>query len=787
MSIKKLSLFVLFILCASTLWGGSATISASQDVYVRRGDNNNHNDATLLVKKDGNGGGGNTRKTIIQFEFQRPPSIDDAALYLDLIDLSGKPSETFYVWGVKDGHAMEDFDETTTGYSDWTSILDNSGDGTNNNTNSLHDGDSSSSGAQALGLLYATDADINHTVSFTSDALIDFMQSDTNGRVTFILTRSSNSSAVSRFAALEHDTLSGPRLFISAPDYVVTANQDSYVRYGNSNVYGTSPDIFVKKSYGGTSGTTRLGIISFNLNANAAIKSAELRLDVSTLNNGTSGTFWVWAVKDKSSLENVNEETTNFHNWESVFDGSWDGIKNHSQDLYNGGNAIAKFTVYSGDLGETVYIGSDKLTNLINDDTNGKITLLLTRYNDDDDLNTGFASKEHPTLNPPALYLRPELEKGTASADMEVILADLDGDNDKEMVLVINNPDGGGFMTADPIVMADYFIKTGYGLGQGTDFFDALSSSQQYSLSNEYFTINANTCIDTYNTSAIASQAIYEAVASLAENREYPISTFTSRVTLEADLSSSGLTLSIGLEPCTLLEIKAGNFTGSIDGPSAQAVLAVSENRLTCGAEYNYFTATVGATSDTGSSASVSYSQGGGIFLDVATGDNGVYGASFPFYGNTQVSLYLSADDAVTAYNAIKNAEASWQGEAKDLIGEEVYNILNLDNVSLISHIDNARRTVMFVESVNDATTIFVRDTGKEALITIQNAGSQTANLTEEALQSMTQSVDNAADELLDFAEDFSSVVSSTWSDVTGWVEGTISDIGQGILNFFGF
>ena len=769
MYLKKTAIMVFLILSACPLWAGSATLTPARDETVYHGSHFESGfeiQPWLSVERN--------TSSMIQFQFKRPPAINEAVLNLDVEEALSNPF-TIYVWGVRDGSDLEDFILNQNEH--WPLADEDEGTAY---THDLYDADSDVFGAQALGAFTVSSSDRNQTVAFTSSAMLDFFQADTNGTATLILT---SPRGWATFARTGHDTLLPPRLFLSAPDQEYLPSDDTYVRYKRSDTFGHREYIHAKLSGGGTGSTTRIGLISFEIDEGMAVKDAQLQLDVAVMNNGNQANFYVWGIKEGSSAEELDEDNANWWRYSSFFDGSLDGVDNSPFDFYNDGAALGTFRIDSNDLNQTVSFKSEALTDLINDDSNGVITLALTRVENNGQLNTGFASKEHPTLAPPRLNLRPELAEGLITPEMEIVLMDVDGDNENDLVLVANNPDGGGFATADPFTIADYFIRIGYGLGQGTDFFDALSSSQKYSFTNAYFTVSVNTCVDSYNTQAIASDAVYELFNSLTEGREYQISTFTDRFTLEADVNSGGLSLKVALEPCRLLEITAGDFTASIDGPSAQAVLAVSEDRVTVGAEYSYFTATADLSNDSGSQAAISYGQGGGIFLDVATGGDGQYGASFPFYGNTQVSLYISADDAETIYHDVKNAENQWHGEVEDLIGTEVYNILNLENASLISQVDSAKDKVMFVKQVNDEATIFVRDAGKEALVVLQNPEVSL----NQALEDITQTSGNAAAALTDFADDFSNSVSATWGDVTGWVEGTVASISQGIKNLFGW
>ena len=778
---------LLALFCFATqLQAGSSTINASQDVYVRMDiPTTNKNNTNIAVRKENNGASGKNNKAILQFEYQYGATLNDAMLMLDLKVFNSSATQTINVWGVLDGYTLEDFDETTTAYSDWTAIFDSSGDGTNNNRNRLHDGNpSNTGGAASLGSFSVTSADVGKTVSFTSDALIDFVQSDSNGKLTILLTASSNNSQAVKFAANEDTTYSGPRLFLSADEETYTPKYDTYIRYqDDANQYDEESTIYVKLSGGGTGSTTRVGIMRFKIDKNIVAKSSDLLLDVSSLNNGSYAEFYVWGLVDSVLDNNLNENAT-WSNWEGIVDGSADGIDSSGSAIYGNG-PLGTFAIDSNDLGQTISFSSNDLNNLINDDTNGGIILLLTRATNSGALNTSFASTEHSSLEPPRLVVRPELERDTLTTDSEIRMIDVDGDNEDDMVLVVNMPDGGGMVTADPYVIADYLIQTGYGLGLDTDFYDALSSTQKVSLSDSFNVVINTDCASSFVTSPVTADDLYNAVDSMSSEHEYQVGAFTVSTTLEADIESGEIALEISMESCTLLEVTYGNFSATIDGPSAQAAFVVTEDRIAIGAEYSYYTVTAGYTSNSGSQASISASAGGGFFVDISLGQNGVYGASFPIAGNVSVSLYISADDAEAVFNDMESILTDPEGYAYDLIGEDALENIDMDNAELVSLVNNVKQQTVYVDKAADEVTIFVRDAGEEAMMVIDNVAGITSQLTETALSQVVNAGSNASEALLDYGDSISGWVTSTWSEATGWIEGTLADAGNGIIKWF--
>jgi hypothetical protein len=73
-------------------------------------------------------------------------------------------------------------------------------------------------GVVNLGDITLSTADDGTTVEFTSQALIDFINADTNGYLSFVLRRLSDNAATSTFATREHATLNPPRLQLQIPE-----------------------------------------------------------------------------------------------------------------------------------------------------------------------------------------------------------------------------------------------------------------------------------------------------------------------------------------------------------------------------------------------------------------------------------------------------------------------------------------------------------------------------------------------------------------------------------------
>lgn len=217
---KTMKTLVLTLSAATILAGAGAanaavmTFTPSDDTYGHKDyPNNVYGTATEIAVKYSTGNY-TTRKGAIEFETPGvdPAYITSASLLLDVSTFSSF-SSAFNVWGVKDGDGIENFNEATANYNFFAPPFDTSGDGIDN-------GDSALFQSTPLGTFTVDGTGgsvVGDTVVFSNSALLAFLQSDTNGRSTFLLTRVVNSGSYnSNFASKEHATLNGPRLEITA-------------------------------------------------------------------------------------------------------------------------------------------------------------------------------------------------------------------------------------------------------------------------------------------------------------------------------------------------------------------------------------------------------------------------------------------------------------------------------------------------------------------------------------------------------------------------------------------
>lgn len=237
------------IIAASLLAAGAAgaapvVITANADTYVKLENKEGYGTLTQIsVNKAGDGAGGDTRKGVIEFLKPDATPVRTASLALDVLgfaDPGSLTSATFLVWGVKEvAGCAEDFNESSADYRSFP-YFDSSGDGVINSGSCLYDGNLANVDASPLGTFTVKSTDVGKTVTFSSQALIDFINSDTNGVITIAITSGTNSSSlVTTFAAKEHATRSPARLSLDPVGRLSLTDSEAFAGALSTNADGS--------------------------------------------------------------------------------------------------------------------------------------------------------------------------------------------------------------------------------------------------------------------------------------------------------------------------------------------------------------------------------------------------------------------------------------------------------------------------------------------------------------------------------------------------------------------
>lgn len=199
----------LFFPLASSL--SAQSILADRDTFVNKGspDTNYGGSTTLQSRNDGGSAQSKTKDLFAYMSFNLSSlttPVTDATLTLEFT--AGSFDYAFEVYAIPDGGTDEFFDESTL-------TLNTAADAYTGPVNAGTEGSLERGGLELLGSFMAPPQ--YGPVSFTSTELVDFLNADTNDRVTFILYSTyQTGAAAGTFASREHGSLAGPTLDLNA-------------------------------------------------------------------------------------------------------------------------------------------------------------------------------------------------------------------------------------------------------------------------------------------------------------------------------------------------------------------------------------------------------------------------------------------------------------------------------------------------------------------------------------------------------------------------------------------
>lgn len=197
----SLASFVALGMCVCS--AGAVELDPVADTYVNRGatDQNYGSSASLNVTNDGGSLISKVKDNYALIRFDISSVVGPITGATFTATSNTDDTFQFQLWAIPDGGADEDFNETTLTFDTFdyaSSSLEGSIDlsGLTLLVDSVADG---------------SDGLVDDTYTFSSVDLLNFINADTNGIVTFVLYRTSQSGVFSNFASREASS-GGPRL-----------------------------------------------------------------------------------------------------------------------------------------------------------------------------------------------------------------------------------------------------------------------------------------------------------------------------------------------------------------------------------------------------------------------------------------------------------------------------------------------------------------------------------------------------------------------------------------------
>ncbi len=246
-------------------------------------------------------------------------------------------------------------------------------------------------------------------VVLSGDTLLDFLNADTDGRVTFILT--TPGTVIISWKSKEHADDQPPRLLLGdATSEIVTLNPvaDAYVDdFATTSLKGTEDQVIVRSNNGLLKGYLRFDltgvkrpILSATLFVEQSATTSWDTLSLYGLNDGTTegtgrlGEFW------EDGVITAGNAPANLVGENAFAVGS---------GTANGGETRKLWTTHINELSSLARIhllsGEQTLVDFLNEDTNNSVTIAMHATTTTGTRSVRFASRENTTYSPPRLVL----------------------------------------------------------------------------------------------------------------------------------------------------------------------------------------------------------------------------------------------------------------------------------------------------------------------------------------------------------------------------------------------
>ncbi|MCR9294179.1 MAG: dockerin type I domain-containing protein [bacterium] len=201
----------------------SAIHVPNDDTYVRdNGETTDHGSEGLILVKDTGPNETVQRVGVIEFPLpQAPESLQHASIGLQLgyYNSTENVEFTFYVWGIRDGWSGENFDENGVTWSHFNPPLDQLRLNSVSSSNSALYDPIPGGSVDPLGSITVLGSQLNEEFVIGGQQVLDFLKTDTNGRVSVFVTRAENSGIITGFYSKDSTnskSLGGPKLFVAA-------------------------------------------------------------------------------------------------------------------------------------------------------------------------------------------------------------------------------------------------------------------------------------------------------------------------------------------------------------------------------------------------------------------------------------------------------------------------------------------------------------------------------------------------------------------------------------------
>lgn len=364
-----------------------------------------------------------------------------------------------------------------------------------------------------------------------------------------------------------------------------------------------------------------------------------------------------------------------------------------------------------------------------------------------------------------------------AMPDFTLQYEDMDGDGDEEMILMVTQEDGEGFLMLDPLGIIDVLSRVGYG-PRTTDadqlaIWDALSATQQAVLLTQADALFSSNIGDSLSQSELYSLLDFLQWTNITRTYQtyefnfeidgtgWSAGTCVGSLCTRADIGNYSIVLEYdefgpGFElsaSVAELSVTNGVSTVEVEVLSVASAADVDKNGFTFGASADLIGVSTSLGRQNGSYIGVSAGVGEGFWVDAKYGKGDQYGFTLDVpVLPVGVAIYVKGSDAVWVYDeSIDWASASYASTA--VAAEAAWN----------SSID-------WAEQASDNVAMAVAETARDTMSTVQVSG-----------QSVVAAMSDGTSKLMNFYEGAVGSIEATLGNFTSAVDDLVNGVSNAV------
>jgi len=225
---RTIALSALVTVISAGALAHAETLTPTHDTFIKTDGSGPYGSSATINTKFALTSLTNNRYGLVRFSHSSTAPVSEASLELTVANFSttllGSNTAHIAVWGIVDGWGCgEAFNEDNATDATLSAVLTSYV--VDPSSACLYDGNANTEDKQPLGHITVDQSQVGQTISFTSDALVKFIEANRNGRITFLLEQELDiDSPVTKFASKEHTSLAPPTLHVEHVGVLELAN-----------------------------------------------------------------------------------------------------------------------------------------------------------------------------------------------------------------------------------------------------------------------------------------------------------------------------------------------------------------------------------------------------------------------------------------------------------------------------------------------------------------------------------------------------------------------------------